>query len=254
MPEFIKAFIGDDFSPEQVLKNVVGYFDFEAIITSAITGIGGVGSAIFNFFLALIAAIYFLLDKDRIKGFFSLMIEILTPEKVSGFVLKYSSKFCIYFKQYLFVQTIDGLILGVLIFITTLLFGSPYAIIFALIFFVTNYIPYFGAIFAAVVSIIVIAFTQSIQTAIFAGIVIIIIQQLESNVINPKLMSESFSIRPLLVVISVTIGGAYMGIVGMIIAIPITTVISEMIDAFIEYKRPKPVIEISKEDDTDENV
>ncbi|MCL2052506.1 MAG: AI-2E family transporter [Lachnospiraceae bacterium] len=242
LPYFIADLIDGDFRPDLMLMNLVGRFDFEVILTQAVIGLGGIGSALFRLVLAIITSVYFLLEKDRFKAFVSQLVIVLTPEKASNFIMKYGRKLDFNFRQYVFVQTIDGLILGTLMIIALSIFRSPYALILGLMLGIINYIPYFGSIIGTVISIIVVAFTQDIRTAFVVAIVMFIIQQIDGNVIQPKLMSESFAISPLLVIISVTIGGAYGNVMGMLIAIPIVTVIKDMIDSFIEAKKPKIVV------------
>ncbi|MCL2719629.1 MAG: AI-2E family transporter [Lachnospiraceae bacterium] len=237
MPEFMANLIGEDFRPDLFLVDLVRRFDFEVIITQAAVSLGGIGSAIFRLVLAIITSIYFLVEKDRFKSFVSQLVIVLTPEKTSGFIMKYGRKLDFNFRQYVFVQTIDGLILGTLMIIALSIFRSPYALLLGLMLGIINYIPYFGSIIGTVISIIVVAFTQDLRTAAIVAIVMFIIQQIDGNIIQPKLMSESFAISPLLVIISVTVGGAYGGVMGMLAAIPIVTVLKDMIDSFITHKQ-----------------
>ncbi|MCL2254562.1 MAG: AI-2E family transporter [Lachnospiraceae bacterium] len=247
MPEFMVGFLGEDFSPEMMLQNIVSNFHFETVIMQTMAGIGGIGTAVFRGVLAVITSIYFLLEKDRFKAFVYKLVIILTAEKTSRFILKYSRKLDFYFRQYVFVQTIDGMILGTLMIIALLVFRSPFALVLGLMLGIFNYVPYFGSLFGTIIAVIVVAFTQDLQTAAIVAIVMFIIQQLDGNVIQPKLMSESFAISPLLVVIGVTVGGAYGDILGMLMAIPIVTVIKDMIDSFVDSKRiTVPPIEESK--------
>jgi len=237
MPQFMADIVGEDFSAEAMLLNIVGQFDFEKAFNQAVMGVGGYFSALFRLVLAIITSLYFLLEKDRFKGFVSELVLVLTPKKTSDFLMKYGSKLDFNFRQYVFVQTIDGIILGTLMIIALFFLGSPYALILGLMMGIFNYVPYFGSIFGTLISIIVVAFTQDLRMAAIATLVLFIIQQLDGNVIQPKLMSESFKISPLLVIISVTIGGAYGGIMGMLVAIPIVTVFRDMVGSFIEYKK-----------------
>lgn len=252
MPEFMTGFLGDDFSPEVMLQNFVSNLDFERMFTQAVSGIGGVGAAIFRGLLAIITSIYFLLEKDRFKNFVSQLFITLTPEKAGNYIMKYARKLDFYFKQYVFVQTIDGIILGTLMIIALMIFRSPYALILGLMLGIFNYVPYFGSLFGTIIAVIVVAFTQNLQTAVIVAIVMFIIQQLDGNVIQPKLMSESFAISPLLVIIAVTVGGAYYGILGMLIAIPIATVIRDMIVGYMESKKSKVEVRTKEKVDVKE--
>ena len=86
------------------------------------------------------------------------------------------------------------------------------------------------------------AFTQGFGTAAFAGVTLLITQQIDGNVIQPKLMGGSFSLSPLLVVISIIFGGAIAGILGMIAAIPIVSVLKDILDKIILYYEQKKKI------------
>ena len=239
MPQFLEDFIGEDFRPDLILQGIVGQLQFDEIISEAIVRIGGFGAALFRFVLAMITSIYFLLEKDRFKAFVARLVEVLVSEKTNNFILVYSRKLDFNFRQYVFVQTIDGLILGTLMIIALAVLRSPYFLILGLMMGIVNYVPYFGSIFGTVISIIVIAVTQDLRMAVIATIVLFIIQQLDGNVIQPKLMSQSFAISPLLVIVSVTVGGAYGGIMGMLVAIPIVKALQDMIDSFIETNKPR---------------
>ena len=71
------------------------------------------------------------------------------------------------------------------------------------------------------------------------GIVVIVLQQLDANIINPKIVGESLKMSPLLVIFSVTIGGAYFGILGMFLAVPVAAVLKLVINDYIDYKNKK---------------
>ena len=77
------------------------------------------------------------------------------------------------------------------------------------------------------------------------AVVVTILQQIDANIINPKIVGNSLAISPLLVIFAVTIGGAYFGVLGMFLAVPVFTVIKMIIENYIDYKNEKN--EISKE-------
>ena len=97
-------------------------------------------------------------------------------------------------------------------------------------------IPYFGAIIAVTISIIITFLTGGISQAIWMAVVVIILQQIDANIINPKIVGDSLKISPLLVIFAVTIGGAYFGFLGMFLAVPIVAVIKIVLIDYINYK------------------
>ena len=205
-------------------------------ISTVISGVGGVFGIAFRLFLTLVATIYFVIEKDRIKNFAKKFIRALTTKGSNDFILKSIMKLDFNFRQYIYTQTIDGLILGTLMSIALFFIGSPFALLLGIMLGIVNYIPYFGSIFGTIIAVLVVAFTQDINTALIAALVMFIIQQLDANVIQPKLMSDSFSISPLLVIISVTIGSAYAGILGMLVAIPLASLLRDLVDEFIQFR------------------
>ena len=97
-------------------------------------------------------------------------------------------------------------------------------------------IPYIGAIIAVGISALVTLITGGISQAIWMLIVVIVLQQIDANIINPKIIGQSLKVSPLLVIFSVTVGGAYFGILGMFLAVPVMAVIKILIEDYITYK------------------
>jgi len=199
----------------------------------------GFTTTLFRGFLALISSIYILFEKDKFKAFLSRLVGIIFSYNVASAILKYSNKTNNYFKRYIYTQTIDGCILGTIVGITLHFLGSPFALTLGIFLGVINYIPYFGSIVGTLVAVIIVLITQGAGTALIAGIILIIIQQLDGNVLQPKLMGESFKMSPLLIIISITAGGAFAGVLGMIAAIPIVAVLRDTLVDFFAYLESK---------------
>lgn len=208
-------------------------------LASSVSALMVVPSAIFTAFLTLISSIYILIEKNKFKGFLSRMLKALVPAEAGGAILKYTAMINKNIKQYIRVQTIDGLILGTIVTIELIIMRSPYALLLGIMLGIVNYIPYFGSIFGSIVAVIVVGFTQGLPMALIAAAVLLITQQIDGNIIQPKLMGSSFSLSPLLVIISVTIGGAFAGVFGMIIAIPVVAVLKDILESIIEYYEKK---------------
>ena len=99
-----------------------------------------------------------------------------------------------------------------------------------------NIIPYIGAIIASVIAIIITIFTGGIGQAIWMAIVVIIMQQIDANIINPKIVGNSLKLSPILIIFAVTVGGACFGILGMFLAVPIIAILKILILDYINYK------------------
>ena len=199
----------------------------------------GVGTAVFNGAIAFISSIYILIEKDKFKGYLSKLIKIFSSENVQIAIFEIFGGLNNNVRTYIRTQTIDGIILGTMATIALWIMGSPFALILGIMLGIVNYIPYFGSIFGTIVAVLVVTITQGIGMGAIAAASLLVIQQIDANVIQPRLMSGSFSLSPLLVIISITFGGAVAGILGMFVAIPIIAVLKDIFDAIVEYYERK---------------
>ena len=235
LPEIVSEHLNED----TITSSIMGWIDninFDAILTGIIAGLGGFAMSLFRVFLAIVSSLYLLVEKDKLKAFAMKLIAAVTSESTNNTILKYSRKLDHNFRQYIFAQTIDGIILGSIMIIVLFAFGSQFALLLGLILGIVNYIPYFGSIFGTAFAVLVIAFTQGVPTAAVAAIVMFAIQQFDGNFIQPKLMGRTFSFSPLLVIVSVTIGLNYGGVFGMLVAIPIVAILKDIVDSYIMYR------------------
>jgi len=230
-----------------MIGNFFGYIGFENL-SRPLSVIMDAGATVFSGFIAFIASIYILFEKDKFKEFLRRLFRAIASHAVYTVVLDHASRLNNNFRQYIRTQTIDGIILGTLMIIVLLIMGSPYALVLGIMLGIVNYIPYFGSIFGTLVAVIVVAFTQGLTMGLISAAILFTIQQIDGNVIQPKLMSGSFSLSPLLVIISITIGGAIAGIFGMLVAIPIVAVLKDILDSVIAHWERKKLEQSAGED------
>lgn len=205
-------------------------------ITEYAKGAIGIANGIFDFFVSLIVSVYILLERTRILNFIKKLAGAVLKEKTYNSIGKYFKNTNTIFFKFLSSQVIDAIIVGILTSIAMLILGVKYAVLLGFLIGISNLIPYFGAIIGVGISIIITIFTGGISQAVWMAVIVIIIQQIDANIINPKIIGSSLEISPLLVIFAVTIGGAYFGVFGMFIAVPIFTVIKILIEDYIEYK------------------
>ena len=102
-----------------------------------------------------------------------------------------------------------------------------------------NLIPFFGAIVAVAIAIFITICTGGISKAIWLAIIVIILQQIDANIINPKILGDKLKISPILVIFSVTFAGAYFGVLGMFLAVPVIAMLKLIINDYLEYQQEK---------------
>ncbi|WRS28565.1 AI-2E family transporter [Oscillospiraceae bacterium MB08-C2-2] len=232
------SIINLDISMDKLVASIRS-FSMERL-SASIGAIFGVSSALFSAFLAVVSSIYILSEKEKFKQYFTRLLRAFLPSTAYDIILKYTRDLDHNFKQYLYTQTLDGCILGTIATIELYLLGSQYALVLGIMLGIVNYIPYFGSIIGSLVAVVVVAFTQGIPAAVLTGVILLITQQIDGNIIQPKLMGGSFSLSPLLVIISISIGGALAGIFGMIAAIPIVAVLKNILeDAVLHFEAQK---------------
>lgn len=221
-----------------ILGDIFANFSLENLL-QPLSAIMSAGAVVFNGAIAFISSIYILIEKDKFKVYFQRLLRVFTTIEVSSTIIEIFSSLNANFRQYIRTQTIDGVILGTLATVLLTVLGSPYALILGIMLGVVNYIPYFGSIFGTLVAVIVVMFTQGITIGALTAVLLLIVQQIDANIIQPRLMSGSFSLSPLLVIISITVGGAIAGIMGMLVAIPVLAVLKDIFDSIVDHYEVK---------------
>lgn len=211
-------------------------------ITQYAKGVINIATGIFDFFVAIIVSIYILLERKEILNFGRNLSSAIFKHKTYKNLGMYFRKTNTIFFKFLSSQLIDSVLVGIIISIALLIMKVKYAVLLGFMIGLFNMIPYLGAIIAVIIAILITILTGGLGQAIWVTIVVIILQQIDANVINPKITGSSLEISPILVIFSVTIGGAYFGILGMFLAVPICTVIKTGILDYINYKNiNKPI-------------
>lgn len=134
---------------------------------------------------------------------------------------------------------VDAIIIFIASFIILSVEGVKYAPLLALMLGAFNLIPYFGAITATVLTGVITVFTGSLTLAIVAVVSMIILQQLDSNLIQPKLLSGSLQIKPFWVIFGILLGGGLFGVVGIFLAVPITALCRSILIDIMDYQDTK---------------
>ena len=201
---------------------------------------------IFDAFIAIIVSIYILLQRSQIVGFLSRLTNAIFKEDTYLKIKKYFIKGNTVFFKFLTSQVLDAILVGILVSIAMSILGVKYSVLLGFMIGLFNLIPYFGAIVAVIIAVLITILTGGFGKALLMAIVVIILQQIDANIINPKIVGDSLEISQLLVIFAVTIGGAYFGILGMFLAVPVVAILKLIIDDFIDEKNSQKKKEIAK--------
>lgn len=204
-----------------------------------IKGVLGVATTLFDVFVTIIVSIYILAERGKILDFARRFCKAVFKRDTYKEIGKNFRRANEVFFKFLASQLLDGLIVGTLTSIAMSILGVKYAVLLGFMIGLFNLIPYLGAIVAVAIAVIITALTGGISQAIWMAIVVIILQQIDSNIINPRITGSNLNISPILVIFSVTLFGAYFGIIGMFLAVPIVTVIKLWLEDYMDLKIEK---------------
>lgn len=193
-------------------------------------------SGIFDVFVSIIVSVYILLQRTTIMRFLRRFARAMFKKNTYEAVNKYFTKANEVFFTFISSQLLDAVIVGILTTVAMLIIKVKYAPLIGFTIGLFNMIPYIGAIVAVGIGILITFITGGLGKAIAMAIVVIILQQIDANIINPKIIGVSLEVSPLLVIFSVTVGGAYFGIIGMFLGVPIAVVIKTILNDWIENK------------------
>ena len=185
-------------------------------------------------FTALASSIYLLTQKAKLLRHAKILTRAFLPTNVSGTVLRICSTANKNLSGFFTGKIIDSAIIGVLTYVCMLIFGMPYAPLISIIVGVTNIIPVFGPFIGAIPGIIILLFLDPGQALGFAFL-ILIIQQLDGNVIGPKILGDSIGISALWVLFSIVVFGDLFGLVGMVIGVPVFATLLGLVKEFAEW-------------------
>jgi len=185
-----------------------------------------------SFFTVIIISFYLAFEETGIEK----ILRILTPLKYENYVLDLWFKTELKFSRWLSSQLILALVVGISIFIGLTLIGVPYALLLGIVAGLLEIIPFVGPIISSIIGILI-AFSVSVKIGFIATTFYFIINQVENNIIIPLLMKKVTGLNPVVIVIALMVGFKLYGILGMVIAVPLTTIIGELIKDLAEKKQ-----------------
>ena len=226
------------------IMNAIQNIDIKEILnvealTQYLQGAVSFANGIVNTFVAIIVSIYLLISRRSIIQFFKKLAGVTFKPQVYRNMDKYFNRSNQIFFKFLAGQFIDAIVVGILTSIAMSIMGVKYAPLLGFMIGLFNMIPYIGAIIAVIIAGIITFFTGGIEQTIWMLIVVIILQQVDANIINPKIVGNSLKINPLLVIFAVTVGGAYFGMLGIFLSVPISAIIKVSLDEYIDYRSRK---------------
>lgn len=209
---------------KQAGKTVVDFLLNGNILGNTFSVASSIIGGVANFFIGLVFAVYVLLQKEKLgRQFKKILYSFLSESKADGF-LEICSLTCKTFSNFISGQCLEACILGMMFFICMTLLRLPYAVVISMLIAVTALIPIFGAFIGCIVGAFLILIVNPVQ-ALWFLILFLVLQQVEGNLIYPHVVGNSVGLPSIWVLMAVTLGASTMGVIGMIINIPIFSIV-----------------------------
>ena len=191
-----------------------------------------------NITLGIVLSLYILAKKETLQRQFKLILTATAGKEKKQIFMKWAKRADEIFTRFFAGMALNSLIVGILTTVMLFIFQIPFAILIGFIVAVTNIIPIFGPFIGAIPSAIMIFFVSPTKALIFT-IIILIIQQIDSNIITPKILGDKIGIAPVWVLASILIFGYFFGLIGTVIGVPITALIIEITRTIVYSKLDK---------------
>lgn len=206
---------------EKVLTTITDYFSKN--MPSVVNTSANIGKSVFDLVISFILAIYLLLDKHRIINGLSRLFMLLMKDetyKNAGSLLDRCNAILI---RYISFDIVDGIIVGIINLIFMLIAGMPYSVVISFIVGITNLAPTFGPIVGAAIGAFILVLVKPWYALAFI-IFTIVLQTIDGYILKPRLFGESLGVSPLMILISIILGGRLFGVVGILLAIPFAAI------------------------------
>lgn len=225
----------------RVLEHMESWISAELVpqmniwLSMVTSGVIGIFNSLFNLLIGIIVSVYVLMSREKFVGQGKkILYALLKPEAANNIItiLRQSNRI---FGGFISGKLIDSLIIGIICFIGLYIMKTPYMVLVSVIVGVTNVIPFFGPYIGAIPSAFLILLADWRQCIYFV-IFIVILQQVDGNILGPKILGNSTGLSAFWVVFAILLGGGLFGFAGMLLGVPVFAVIYYMIKTFIEWR------------------
>ncbi|OSB12206.1 AI-2E family transporter [Paraclostridium bifermentans] len=239
----LNKYVSNNHSFDSILPHIQAHLDsalkhavkmLNTISSDFLIYIFSITSIIFNIIMGIILSIYILCDKENILKNLKSLLYSTFSKKRSTAIIEFFDIINKIFYHYIIGSLIVSLVVGIITFIGFKFFINIKGSLFlSFIVFITNMIPYFGPFIGALLPILM-TLSYSPIKALWVAIFLLVLQQVDGNIIAPKIMGEFVGLHPLWIICAVLIGGALFGLIGVFLSVPVAAVIKTYLDKYIE--------------------
>lgn len=194
-------------------------------ILNAIKGVGNVAASLVDVVIAFIVSLYMLSGREHLTASVKNLLSLFFKPRTLAAIGDYGYRSIRIFGNYFYGALVDALCVGVVVSIGLALFRIPYAVLLGMVLGLMNIIPYFGAIIGGAGIALVTLLTTNIYTTIGVIVFVVIVQQLDANILQPRVVGNSVGLRPIYVLLSITLFGGLFKFWGILLAPPLMAMV-----------------------------
>jgi predicted PurR-regulated permease PerM len=214
-----------------------------SIADQALNVFGGLITVVFNTIISMVLGIYILLSKERLFSTFKKVFYAFTPKAFCDQSTKYIQIVNHSFENFIRGQILEALILGVVCYIGMIIFRFEYPLVISFLIGITNIIPLFGPYIGAVPSLLLLVIVNPVS-ALWFILFLIVLQQIESNLIYPRVVGSNMGISGFWIIFAVVVGNSLFGILGILLGIPLLSSLYVIVKEIAERRLKEKNIEI----------
>lgn len=235
--EIVKAISEIDFKWDEMLGNVVGFLKSGAgsVLDTTMEAAKNIISGVTTFFIAFVFSFYVLLQKEKLGEQVKKLMHAFMPEDWKNIFLALGSVVNKSFTNFFTGQCLEAVILGLMFLVVMAILQLPYALLISVLIAFTALIPMFGAFIGCGVGALLIFMISPVKALIFI-IAFLVLQQVEGNFVYPHVVGNSVGLPSIWVLVAVTVGANLMGVVGMLIFIPLMSVVYTMLRGIVNRR------------------
>ena len=235
---------------QQIVEKLGDYFqDFgkwlsgllpqlQTVMTTVSGGVWSAVNFVMDLLVGIIASVYLLATKERCAAYGRKLVYSLFPREQVGLVLRGTKRADTIFSGFVRGKLLDSIIIGILCFVCCSILKFPYTPLVSVFVGVTNVIPFFGPFLGAIPSTFLILLVSPRQ-ALYFVIFVLALQQLDGNVIGPKILGNTTGLSSLWVIIAILVGGGFFGVAGMFFGVPVCACLNSLINFFVDARLRK---------------
>lgn len=230
---------------DKILDGFAAFFKNGAgsVLDTTMSAAKSIISSVTTFFIAFVFSCYILLQKEKLRVQVQKIFYAYLPKKIVEKVLDICSLTYRTFASFLAGQCVEALILGMMFLVTMWILRLPYALLVGVLIAFTALIPIFGAFIGCIVGAFLILMVNPVKAITFVAM-FLVLQQVEGNLIYPKVVGNSVGLPSIWVLAAVSIGGSLMGVVGMLVFIPLVSVVYILFRGDVYKRLEKKGIEL----------